>query len=121
MHKMKETGDVKDTTWTDYMIVAANHSKSNARHWFRYLRKDIDNCGVTFSAKDVEQLYHDLRLTPFQRVSLKAAFQEGSSTQSYIQSLNKKVESNTLSILRVKFETNKISTTLENGNTKQAP
>ena len=65
-------------TWIDYMIKAAQHSKGNAGHWFRYLRKDINNCGTLFSKKDVEELFCNEALTFFQRVSLKAAFEEGS-------------------------------------------
>ena len=76
--------------WSDYMIVAANHSKNSAKLWFSYLRKYIDKCGTLFSLQDVEHLYQNAALTPFQRVSIKAAFINGSQTRQYIISLNYK-------------------------------
>ena len=76
--------------WVDYMVSAAQHSKGSASHWFRYLRKDIDKCGVTFSMQDVEDLSQNTNLTMFQRVSLKAAFSDGTPTRQYIQKLNQR-------------------------------
>jgi len=67
--------------WQDYMVMAAQHSKGSAQHWFRYLRKYIDKCGTLFSEQDVERLSKNETLTPFQRVSIKAAFQERSPYQ----------------------------------------
>ena len=96
--------DTQDTSWSDYMIVAAHHSKYNAQHWFRYLRKDIDKCGTAFSMEDVRQLYNDDRLTLFQRVTLKEAFEEGSDTQEYIRSLNRKVKPTMLAEIRSRYE-----------------
>ena len=89
--------------WSEYMVMAARHSKNNARHWFRYLRKYIDKCGIQFSRQDVENLYHNMELTPFQRVSLKAAFEEDSQTRLHIISLNQRVKSDKLSMLRGKL------------------
>jgi len=77
-------------TWSDYMLMAAKHSKNNAQHWFRYLRKDIDKCGTLFTMDDVYELYNNEALSPFQRVSILAAFTEGSPTQAYIKGLNSK-------------------------------
>ena len=90
--------------WLDYMVIAAAHSKDNAAHWFRYLRKDIDKCGFLFSKEDVEALYHNEALTPFQRVSLKAAFKEGSPTRQYIIGLNSTANKNKIQLVREKFE-----------------
>jgi len=85
--------------------MAAKHSKNNARHWFRYLRKDIDKVGINFSKQDIDQLYTSKSLTPFQRVSIKAAFNEGSQTQQHIKSLNKKREVlENISTVRAKYE-----------------
>ena len=78
-------------TWLGYMEnIAAPHSKGSASHWFRYLRKDIDKCGTVFSIDDVKALCANEALTPFQRVSLKAAFTEGTPTREHIRSLNMK-------------------------------
>jgi len=76
--------------WVDYMITAASHSKGNAKHWFRYLRKDIDNYGKLFTQSDIDALLESEFLTPFQKVSLRAAFTKGSSTWAYISNLNSK-------------------------------
>ena len=89
--------------WSDYMEMAAKHSKNSAQHWFRYLRKDIGKCGVSFSKQEVEKLYNDEKLTPFQRVSIKAAFNEGSETQKHIVSLNNKANLNMISSIKEKY------------------
>ena len=89
--------------WSEYMVIAAKHSKGNARHWFRYLRKDIEKCGILFSKQDVEDLYNNVALTPFQRVSIKAAFEEDSPTRQYIIGLNKQAERNKILAVREKL------------------
>jgi len=95
---------IRDTRWFDYMIIAAQHSKYNAQHWFRYLRKDVDKCGIAFSLEDVSQLCNDERLTLFQRVTLKEAFKEGSDTQEYIRNLNRKARPTMLAEVRSRYE-----------------
>ena len=77
--------------WKDYIVTVAQRSKNDSKLWFRYLRKYIDKCGSLFTLEDVESLYHNTMLTPFQRVSLRAAFDNGSETQQHIMSLNEKV------------------------------
>ena len=95
-------------TWSEYMVnIAAPHSKGNAEHWFRYLSKDIDKCGNVFSRQDIDELYSNEALTPFQRVSLKAAFEEGSPTRQHITGLNCKANRNKLQLVRDKFENSK--------------
>ena len=90
--------------WSDYMIMAAQHSKNNARHWFRYLRKDIDKCGTLFSKQQIEELYSNEILTPFQRVSIKAAFEEGSQTRQHIIGLNRRANPSKLAEVRARVE-----------------
>ena len=89
--------------WSDYIVMAAQHSKNNAQHWLRYLRKDIDKCGTLFSKQEVEELYNNEALTPFQRVTIKAAFEEDSQTRKHIISLNSKANRNKLSLVREKY------------------
>ena len=92
-------------TWSDYIVtIAAPHSRGNARHWFRYLRKDIDKCGILFSKQDVEEVYRNEALTPFQRVSIKAAFEEGSPTRQHIIGLNNKATHNKIMLVKEKYE-----------------
>jgi len=90
--------------WSNYMVLSARHSRGNARHWFRYLRKEIDKCGVSFSMDDVIALYNNEALTPFQRVSVKAAFTDGSPTRQYIQSLNNAASRNMILSVRNKYD-----------------
>ena len=93
--------------WTEYMTMAAQLSKNNAALWFRYLRKYIDKCGTLFSMQDVENLYHSEALTPFQRVSIKAAFEEGSHTRQHIINLNQKVNTERITLLMKKYRKEK--------------
>jgi len=89
-------------TWVDYIVtVAAPHSRYDTKHWFRYLRKDINK---EISKEQIAELYNNKALSAFQRVSLKAAFTEGSSTREHILSLNNKVIPNKLLIARDKCE-----------------
>ena len=90
--------------WSSYMVLSARHSRGNARHWFRYLRKEIDKCGVSFSKEDVVALYNNEALTPFQRVSVKAAFTDGSPTRQYIHSMNNAASRNKILLVRDKYD-----------------
>lgn len=93
-------------TWSDYIVkIVAPHSKGSANHWFRYLRKDINKCGVLFSKEDIEALYRNEALTPFQRVSIKAAFEEDSPTRQHILNLNSRAKRNSILAVREKYET----------------
>jgi len=91
--------------WLNYMVtIAAPHSKDNAQHWFRYLRKYVDKCGISFSEEDVAMLGCSEALTPFQRVSVKAAFRDGSPTREYIMGLNHKKTPEEITETRRRYE-----------------
>ena len=91
--------------WKEYIAtIAAPHSRGSARHWFRYLRKDIDKCGTLFTKLDVEALYRNEALTPFQRVSIRAAFEDGTPTRQHIVSLNNKPTGDKVLSIREKYE-----------------
>ena len=90
--------------YTEYLIKAAQHSRYNAGHWFRYLRKVIDKYGTSITREQIDALYCCDTLIPFQRVSLKSAFLEGSITQQHIKSLNQKVVPKKLELMRTKNE-----------------
>jgi len=94
------------TSWEDYMLMAARHSRGSASHWLRYLGKVIDNYEISFSKEDVDRLYNNEALTPFQRVSLKFAFQKGSPTMQHIQSMNKKATASRVVEMRKRYERN---------------
>jgi len=95
-------------SWIDYMVKAAQHSQGSAAHWFRYLRKDINRCGTWFTMADVETLCNNEVLTPFQRVSLRAAFREGSPTREHIIYLNEGKGLGMLASIKSKLEENAI-------------
>jgi hypothetical protein len=90
--------------WTEYMIMAAKHSKNDVKLWFRYLRKYIDKINILFSMDEVNYLVNNGSLTPFQRVSLKAAFEEGSPTRQHIISLNQKVIPTKIAMIKDRYE-----------------
>ena len=91
-------------THTEYILMAAQHSRYNAGHWFRYLRKVINENGSAISRETIEELCTNELLTPFQRVSLKAAFNEGTETRKHIISLNQRVVPRKLTMVRAKYE-----------------
>lgn len=76
-------------TWYEFMINAAQQSRHNVRHWFRYLRKVIFEDYTYLTDKDVERLLASDKLTAFQKVSLEFAVQQGSPTHEHVVSLNK--------------------------------
>jgi len=91
-------------SWIDYMVMAASHSKGNAEHWFRYLSKFVEKRGVLFSDTEIEKLCRNEALTPFQRVSIKAAFTEGSATWRHINSLNQPRKTDIIERLKARIE-----------------
>jgi hypothetical protein len=94
-------------SWSDYVVFAAKHSKNSAQHWFRYLRKFIDKCDIWFTSEELAALCENTALSPFQRVSLKAAFTEGSPTRQHVIRLNSKVVPTKLALMRAKYEKKK--------------
>ena len=88
----------------EYILMAAQHSRYNAGHWFRYLRKMVNEYGISISHKTIDELCSNELLTPFQRVSLKAAFEEGTVTHKHIVSLNQRVVPGKLAAVRAKYE-----------------
>lgn len=94
-------------TWSEYILnIAAPHSKGSAAHWFRYLSKDINKCGTLFSREDVEALYRNEKLTMFQRITIKAAFEDNSPTRTHIISLNNKSNLNMIRAIQEKVRKN---------------
>lgn len=76
-------------TWYDFMISAAEQSRHNARHWFRYLRKVIFEDCTYLTDEDIEKLLTSNELTAFQKISLEFAVQQGTPTYEHVVSLNK--------------------------------
>jgi hypothetical protein len=95
-----ENREIKSEQWRNYIVRAAQHSRGSSKHWFRYLMKSIDKCGISFSPSDIDLLYNDDRLTPFQRISIKRAFEEGTVTRGYIRSLNEPRKTDVLERLK---------------------
>lgn len=73
-----------------FFLHAAEHSRYNAWHWFRYLRKIIDRDGkIILSEVSINKLLNNPRLTSFQKVTLKRAVKVGTPTYNYLRGLNK--------------------------------
>jgi hypothetical protein len=89
--------------WVDYMVTAAQHSKGNAKHWFRYLSKCVNKFGKSFTAEDMDALYSSNALTLFQRITLKSAFANESVTRKYVASLNQPADLSMISSIRAKY------------------
>lgn len=81
-------------SWYEFMLNAAQQSRHNARHWFRYLRKVIFEEYTYLTDEDIERLFASDGLTAFQKVSLEFAVQQGSPTHEYVVSLNKPAKLN---------------------------
>jgi len=79
-------------TYYEYMIGAAEQSRYNARHWFRYLRKVIFESTSYLTDEDVNALLNSEELTLFQKITLKSAIDTSSPTHDYVISLNKPTE-----------------------------
>jgi len=71
-----------------YVENAAVHSKNNARHWMRYLRKLIDTNGSILSPSEVDKLLASEHLSMYQKVSLRAALLPGTETHEFVTKLN---------------------------------
>lgn len=89
--------------WYTYMIRAAEHSKYNGAHWFRYLRKVILDGETKLTAHDLERLLQASELSNFQKISLKYAMQEGSPTHEHVLSLNRPAKLRNINALREKY------------------
>ena len=89
--------------WYTYMIRAAEHSKYNGAHWFRYLRKVIFENESKLTTHDPERLLASLELSNFQKVSLKHAMQKGSPTHEHILSLNRPAKRTNVNALMEKY------------------
>jgi hypothetical protein len=81
--------DAMRSSNVEYVKTAASHSRNNAAHWFRYLRKIVNAEGSILSDRDLFILLNSPRLTMFQRVTLKAAVSPGTPTNQHVIDLNK--------------------------------
>ena len=74
---------------SEYLIMAAKHSKGSAKHWFRYLNKDLSRYDTPLNADELDLICSKNLLTSFQQVTLKMAYSEGNQIRDYIYSLDK--------------------------------
>lgn len=72
-----------------WLIRGAKHSRYNANHWFRYLRKVVVNGKIGLTADEIQQLLENYQLTMFQKITLKRAVNVGTPMFDYISNLNK--------------------------------
>lgn len=74
---------------TNYMLHAAEDSKYDANHWFRYLNKIINSEGIHLEDSSLNSLMKRDELTMFQKVTLQLGCEMGSSMNEYIINLSK--------------------------------
>ena len=75
-----------------YMINAAEQSRFNAKHWLRYLRKQVRDEEVLLTPVEIESIVDSGALTMYQVISLKRAMEKGTPTNQYVVSLNQPSE-----------------------------
>lgn len=92
----------------EYILRAAEDSKYNAKHWFRYLRKVIFDDSTKISKEIFRQLMESEKLTMFQKTTLERAVSFGSPTHQHIVNLNKKTKLKHIQKLKKMIEEGKI-------------
>ena len=75
-----------------YLLRAAIHSKYNAKHWARYLRKEIVNGETKILPEEVDWLMERKELSAFQKIFLKRTMIKGTPTYQYVKELNEPVK-----------------------------
>ena len=92
----KEAARVKD------LIRAAQDSRYHAKQWLRYLRKELVDGKSRLTALQIECFLESDEVTLFQKVSLKRAMQQNTTTNRRISELNKRAEPKMLDAIRRK-------------------
>jgi transcriptional regulator with XRE-family HTH domain len=82
------------------LLRAAEQSKDNAKHWFRYLRKEFVDGKIRLTPEQLAVVLNSGRLTMFQRISLLRAIEPGTETNKYILSLNEPAKATMLEKIR---------------------
>ena len=84
--------DERNPMKIQYLIHAAEQSRYNAKHWLRYLRKQIKGETVLLTPAEVESIIESGELTMYQTISLKRAMTPGTPTYHYVSALNQRAE-----------------------------
>lgn len=88
------------TTRIKSLIVAASHSKYNAAHWMRYLRKLYEGDEFKLTEAELKSLLDNNDLTMFQKTVLSRAANSSSATHAFISSLNKNAKTSMIDEIR---------------------
>ena len=73
-----------------FVEYAAGQSKYHSAHWFRYLRKVVEDGSIPLTHEELNQMMEGDKLTLFQKVSLKQAIKKDTPTNRYVTGLNKR-------------------------------
>lgn len=73
----------------EFLIMAAQITKGDGDHWFRYLHKVINEKGILLQDWEIDKALHSNQLTDFQKVTLVDATTEGTHTHEFISSRSK--------------------------------
>jgi len=74
------------------LIVAAQHSRGDARQWMRYLRKEFTGQKFRLSDSQINAVLDSTELSPLQKIIFKRATTDGTATNAYIISLNSRAK-----------------------------
>ena len=77
-----------DQSSIQFFLEGAKHSRDNAAHWFRYLRKIVSGGKIILSQEDLSRLLSSEELSCFQKVTLRRAMTQGTPTYQYVMGLN---------------------------------
>lgn len=86
-----------------YYIKAAQHSRYNSQHWFRYLRKIFNENECKLTDDEINQLLSSNYLTMYQKVVLKRAVIKDSKTNKKIVALNQKAKTPMIDQIKRKY------------------
>ena len=86
-----------------YMIKAAHETRTNARHWLRYLRKQIKDDQIMLTKEDIQLILEKGQLTMYQTISLVRAMEPGTPTNQFVAKLNQKARTPMLDQIKRKY------------------
>ncbi len=99
-----ETERKDNSSRINLLIRAAEESRYNARHWLRYLRKQIKDGKAMLTKEDIATVIEKGQLTMYQKVSLKRAMESGTPTNRYIVELNQRAKTKMLDQIMRKYK-----------------
>ena len=82
------TGAAEPDSRVRGLVAAARESRHNARHWLRYLRKELPGKRPALTPRQIRDVVDSGELTAYQQVSMKRALTDGTPTNRYVRQLD---------------------------------